>query len=258
MQADLGYGVSIRYTSEGEGFPVFLIMGFGATSDLWSPEFKNPLAQAHRVLAFDNRGIGGSKGPSVPPSIAIYAQDAIGLMDHLGIGKAHFIGISMGGMIAQQIAVRYPDRVAKLVLGATTCSSRYIRHSPALLGLWLIGIAPRLALRALVSDEYLERHPEVVEKIRSYARLHRASLKSLKQQSQSVSSFDLDDQVTSIKAPTLIIAGTGDRIINSENSLILASRIRGSKLIEFPGVGHAFTLERGPETNQAILDFLAV
>lgn len=257
MQVDLGKGVKIGYQMRGQGAPLFLVMGFGATMDLWSASFLEHLSQRYQLILFDNRGIGTSTAAGGPITIADYAGDTIGLMDKLGIAKAHVLGISMGGMIAQQVAVSYPDRVDKLILGATTCASKLVKKDIALLGLALFRVFPAFALRTMISQEFLQNHPDTVQQLQAYAKRNPTNWTNFRLQSAAVRAYDLADKIKNIKSPTLVLAGTGDRIINHENSDIIASRIPGAKLIKFPGVGHFFPLERPKETTAAIFEFLA-
>ena len=113
-------GINIYYEEHGTGEPLVLIMGFTVSSVGWHwniPDF----AKQFRVIAFDNRGVGQSDKPDVPYSMAMFADDTAGVLAGLGIDKAHIFGISMGGMIAQEFALRYPQRVKTLTLGCTNC-----------------------------------------------------------------------------------------------------------------------------------------
>lgn len=257
MQIDLGEGVRIGYKTLGEGPPLFLIMGFGATMELWSQTFLNALAQRFQLVLFDNRGIGISSSPGGAISIADYARDTAQLIEKLGFKKAHILGISMGGMIAQQLAVDFPERVDRLILGATTCASKYVKKDPALLGLAAFRIFPAFALRTMLSREYLDAHPETVSELLAYAKKNPTNWSNFRLQSAAVRGYDLSEKIQGIRAPTLILVGTGDRIINAENSDIIAARIPGSRQVKFSGVGHFFPLERPAETTGAIFEFLA-
>ena len=114
-------GISINYSVEGRGEPLFLIMGFSGSKMAWF--FQRGAFRKHfQVVTFDNRGVGQSDKPPGPYSMKMFADDTVGLMDHLGIDKAHVLGASMGGMIAQHIALSHPERVRKLVLSCTVAS----------------------------------------------------------------------------------------------------------------------------------------
>jgi len=116
-------GVGIHYSAVGEGDPLLLIMGFGMPGDAWMVSL--PFLQGYRAIYFDNRGTGRSEAPEGPYTIAQMADDAAGILNHLRIDRAHVYGISMGGMIAQELALRYPRKVRSLVLGCTTCGGEH-------------------------------------------------------------------------------------------------------------------------------------
>jgi pimeloyl-ACP methyl ester carboxylesterase len=116
--------LNVYYEEIGHGFPVLLIMGLSANVDWWPPMFVEPLARNWRLILFDNRGAGRTKGDHSRFSIPLAAQDSLRLLDELKIERAHVIGMSMGGMIAQEMTLAAPERVAKLVLACTTCGVR--------------------------------------------------------------------------------------------------------------------------------------
>src|SRR5574337_1137005 len=115
--------VRIHYTESGTGDPLLLIMGFGMPGDAWLGSL--PFLQDFHAIYFDNRGTGQSDKPDGPYTIAQMADDAAGLLDHLGIARAHIYGVSMGGMIAQELVLRHPQRVRALVLGCTMCGGAH-------------------------------------------------------------------------------------------------------------------------------------
>ncbi len=224
--------------------------------DLWDKDFVVALGKQFKVIMFDNSGMGGSSVEAEKMSMSRLANNAVELMDHLGLPDAHILGISMGGMIAQQLAVSFPNRVAKLILGATSCSPKYIKRSFAQLGLLLIHSFPKFGMRFMVSAEFIKNNPEVIESMAAYVRKHPVKFSSLRLQAEAIRSYDLDASIASVQVPTLILVGTGDQIINPENSDIIAKKIPHSRLIKFQGVGHMFPLERRAETTEAILSFL--
>lgn len=253
--ADIGGGVKLHYQQRGSGTPLVCIMGLNGTSQLWSPTFLDPLAARYRVITFDNRGVGGSTGPG-PITISNFADDTVKLLDHLGIERAHIFGISMGGMIAQQAAVRYPDRIHKLILGATTCAVKFVRPSLAIYSLLLLPVAPRFALSAVFSPAYLDQHAAQIREILGNFNGGVGSLANARRQFLACRRFDLADAVATIPHETLVITGTGDRIINAENSEILAKKIRRSKLVQLTDVGHAFHAEAEDATLAAFMEHL--
>jgi 3-oxoadipate enol-lactonase len=223
--------------------------------DLWSESFLTNLALHYRVITFDNRGIGGSSGPR-PISMTSFAADIAALIEHLGLERVHVLGMSMGGMIAQQLTVNHPERIDRLVLGATSCAAKFIRPRLGVLAGTLFYIAPHIAIRALVSPEYLENRPDRVREMVDNIQLASGGFKVFLDQLNAILHFDLAEAVEAIKCPTLIITGTSDQLINCENSSLLAQKIRGAELIQFKGVGHMFPRERAVETVAAMKAFL--
>ena len=118
-------GIDLYYEIHGEGVPLIMIRGLGSTADHWVAQMP-AFSEKFRVVIFDNRGIGRSDKPDIPYTIGMMAQDTVGLMHALNIRRAHVLGISMGGMMAQEIAIRYPEMVHGLVLGCTHCGGKHV------------------------------------------------------------------------------------------------------------------------------------
>ena len=216
---DLG----IYYEVRGDGPPVLLIGGLGNDVSMYGGIIAR-LVQSSRVIAFDNRGSGRSDKPDIPYSIGMMAGDAVGLMDALGIARAHLVGISMGGSIALDLALAHPDRVTGLVL--VSASAR----KPAKLRM----SAPMRAAYVLRSlPMFRGRHPQPEY---AHARQRAASR-----------SYDCTARLEQIHAPTLILHGRRDRTVPTALAEEMHDRIAGSQLVMFDG-GHMFFLMR--ERNQ--------
>ena len=255
-------GISIYYESQGEGEPLFLIAGLGATHELW--ELQAPsYARWYRVVTFDNRGAGDSDKPQEPYSIALFADDTAALMDSLGIERAHVYGQSMGGIIAQEFALRHPQRVRCLVLGCTTFGGpNSVLPSPEAAAV-LSGM-PNLpeeqavdrVLEVFYSPRYRCEHPEEArQRIQSYFPL-RTPPDAYARQLMACLTFDAYDRLPQIAAPTLVINGSEDILLPSENSRIIAERIPGAELVLFPEAGHLYFHEVPEEADAAVFDFL--
>jgi pimeloyl-ACP methyl ester carboxylesterase len=254
--------IDIYYEVHGRGEPLLLIMGLGANTTGWFAQVPG-FSREYQVIAFDNRGAGRSDKPDEPYTLAQMADDAVGLLDHLGIGSAHVFGMSLGGMIAQQVVLKNPERVRALMLGGTTAGGptaifagpEVVQTFISLAGMPLIqAIDAGLAL--VYSENYIkEKKGELVRRMILNAHLT-APMYAFKRQFMAIVGFDTTARLAQIKAPTLVLAGTADRVMPLENSRALAAGIAGAKLVEFEGAGHGFLVERAPEVNGAVLGFL--
>jgi len=264
-------GINIYYESQGEGEPLLLIAGLGATHHLWELQVPS-FARWFRVLTFDNRGAGDSDKPPQPYSIALFADDTAALMDALGIERAHVYGQSMGGIIAQEFALRHPQRLRCLVLGCTTFGGpNSVLPSPQAAAL-LSGM-PNLGRRSadlaapaeqavdrvlelFYSPRYRREHAEEARRrIQSYFPL-RTPPDAYARQLVACLTFDAYDRLPQIAAPTLVINGAGDALIPPENSRIIAQRIPGAELVLFPEAGHLYFHEMPEEADAAVAGFL--
>jgi pimeloyl-ACP methyl ester carboxylesterase len=254
--------IQLYYEEHGQGEPLLLVMGLGASTLSWSGQIP-AFEREFRVIAFDNRGAGRSDKPAAPYSIALFADDATGLLDALGIDSAHVYGQSMGGFIAQELALRHPQRVRTLVLGSTSCGGREaVAGSPeyvALFGL-MNTLTPREAaerhLYLLYSDEFIAcHHDALIERYLREAEL-RPPLDAFGRQVQAAIQHDTFDRLPDIRCPTLVISGANDKAVPEDNSSILAERIPGAELVVLAGTGHGYLVEKAAESNAIVLEFL--
>lgn len=247
---------------------LLLVMGFGTSAAAWAPQIP-ALAKRYHVIAFDNRGCGRTSQPAAAYSVPQMAADAAALLDHLSIEFAHIVGSSMGGMIAQEFALRYPMRVRGLVLACTTPGGPHSAGYDEMMtlseeGLALTDLAEMLkpervkeGMDLMFTDEFQAHLSPGVIQMGLAAMLYPQTLAGMKGQLAAVMAHDTYDRLPKITAPTLVIAGDADLLVDARNSPILASRIRGAKLIMFPGQKHGFHAEMPDDTNSAILGFLA-
>ena len=258
--------IDIYYEEHGSGEPLLLIMGWGGNAAGWKPQIPG-LADVFRVIALDNRGTCRSSAPEGPYSIAQMAEDTAGLLDALEIPQAHVFGISMGGMIAQELALAHPEKVGALILGCTTAGGdqaagaeqlrseiadfRQTDDSKAMDLEWFAGFLKRLWTdEALIqSDEYLQDF--VLALIRFPPPLH-----GLRSQAAAIAAHDSYDRLPQIRCPTLVITGDEDSLIDPRNSDTIAERIPNAERHIFPGLKHAFHLERPDLVNPVIIDFI--
>ncbi len=254
--------IHIFYQEAGQGEPLLLIMGWGADHTAWALQVPAFSAE-FRCVVFDNRGAGQSDDPDVPYTTRLMARDAVGLMDLLGIESAHIAGLSMGGMIAQEIALNDPERVRTLQLHCTLA-----RPDPALLAigrslLWARAAFRReqfvrtLLLRVLTARTYAER-PEFVELMvqRLVENPYPASLTGLTRQAEACWAHDTVERLHRIHCPTLITVGAEDIFVPLRFSRVLQERISGAQLLIIEGGGHGHLWEQFQVFNEACLTFL--
>src|SRR5258708_1859471 len=230
------------------GEPLLMIMGLGSSSAKWSPVLVNELSRHFRTIVYDNRGTGQSDKPSIPYSLTMFASDAIALLDALKIERCHVFGVSMGGMIAQELALGYPSRLQTLTLGCTTCGGRHaVRPPPESLK---ILTAPREG----ASDEEIIRRSWPLAYPKDYIEQHRAELEAsvprllahptppsaYKRHLDATYGLKTYDRLPSVSTPTLVITGEGDVLIPARNSEIIAERIPSARYHVIHGAGHAF------------------
>ena len=255
-------GIDLYYEIHGSGHPLVLIRGLGSNADHWYEQV--PAFSAHyQTVVFDNRGIGRSEKPDGPFTISMMADDTVGLMDALQIAKAHVLGVSLGGLIAQQIALDHADRVDGLILCCTGCGGAHTVRQPGFENRAapeaLYGRSREAAEQAqlnLFAAETIQSHPEVVQKYLETSRKHPPDADVLMRQRQAVEAFDSYEELPRIKAATLILTGAEDALVPPENSRILAQRISGSRLEIVPGGGHQVLIEQSEAVNRIVLEFL--
>jgi pimeloyl-ACP methyl ester carboxylesterase len=245
--------ININYKMDGMGEPLVMIMGFGAAMDGWNSQA--PFFAKHfKVITFDNRGAGKSDKPKGPYTTAMMAEDTTHLMDSLGIEKAHVMGASMGGLIAQEFAINYPDRVDRLVLACTFArlamadpEGAKSKDTPEERQKRVISLAYNKPLYRLFHG--------TLAKVRSIPHDSPEAV-GIEGQNAAVSTHDTVDRLTSIRVPTLVIVGSGDRLVSPSASEFLAGKIPNAGLVKIEGGSHVFNVENRDEFNREILKFL--
>jgi pimeloyl-ACP methyl ester carboxylesterase len=254
--------IRLYYELHGQGEPLVLVMGLGANTHGWDMQIP-AFSREFQVVAFDNRGSGRSDKPASRYSIRLFANDTTGLMDALGIASAHIYGQSMGGLIAQELALSYPQRVRTLVLGSTSCGGpQAVAALPEHLALMatLPTLSPREAaergLPLLYSNEFIARkRQELIARALAEAEL-RPPPDAFGRQVQAAVRHRAYDRLPQILCPTLVISGSDDKVMPAENSRILAERIPSAELVILPKAGHGYLVECAEESNAIVLDFL--
>lgn len=251
----------IYYEHIGQGDALAMIMGLGGGGSMWWRQ-QETFSKWFQVITLDPRGVGRSDGPDEPITMDTMAGDVLGVLDHLGIRAAHFYGLSMGGMVAQHIALEYPHRVKSLVLGATTCGGLHT-VPPAEEAMQTLLALPHLppeeavptALSLVLGSASADRQGEIVREIVQHGMDYHLSSGIFTKQIEAISTFDSYDRLGEIKVPTLIIAGKEDKLLPARNSHILASRIPGSRLVEMDKMGHGYIWE-SEQADEIVLEFL--
>jgi 3-oxoadipate enol-lactonase len=254
--------INIYYEIHGRGEPLLMIMGYGNYSGHWF-QLLPPFSKEYRVIVFDNRGTGRTDKPETPYTIKMMAADAKGVLDAIGIDKANVLGASMGGMIAQEFALTYPDRVINLVLACTTCGgAKSVAPPPETIAFvsnperakLSVEQRARDAVPWLWSKEFVAKHPEAVDEYVAITLKYPTPPYAFINQAQAIAGHDTYERLPQIKVPTLVIAGDSDRLVPFENSKVLASRIPGAELVVLKNAGHG--VGESPDAGKTILDFL--
>jgi 3-oxoadipate enol-lactonase len=253
-------GVRIAWERRGAGEPLLLIHGLGYARWGWEPVV-NGLAQSHEVVLFDNRGIGESDAPVGPYSVRLMAEDAVAVLDAAGLESAHVLGTSLGGMVALQVALDWPERVDRLVLACTTPGGPNAAPMP-MRTVQLMQEAPTLpldvALRRFVENALGPDHnATVVERIMEHRRATSQAPAAWAAQAAAGATFDAWDRVGEIRSRTLVLTGDEDAVVDPRNSELLAQRIPEARLEVFPGGGHLFFWEQPELFVRLVTEFLA-
>jgi pimeloyl-ACP methyl ester carboxylesterase len=243
---------------------VLLLCGIGAKRQGWYKQL--PVLGAHfRTLALDYRDVGDSDEATEPYTIGDVAEDVFGLMRALGIERTSVAGISMGGFVALELAVRHPEAVDKLVLVVTSAGgATHVSASPEILQLLTpradedveTGEGARRVCTAVAAPGFAERHPDEIETFVEIAR-HRPMTKgAYLRQLAANRGHDVSDRLDRIHAPTLVMHGDVDPLVPVENGRYLADHIRGAELTVYPETGHIPEVERADEFNRDLIAFL--
>ncbi len=222
-------GLKLFYEAEGHGEPVVLIPGFASGRAIWSMQTA-ALVRHFRVISFDPRGISASDKPEGPQTIGLLADDLAHLLETLGIAAAHVVGVSFGGFVAQEFALKYPSMTRKLVLCCTSFGGP--NHVPP----------GADTLKAFASSEWVDSE-EVPDHV------YRSQLEAAK-------NFNSESRIERIVSPTLVLSGDADAIVPVQNSRNLAAMIPGAQLRIIEGGSHTFFNERADEFNKYVTEFL--
>lgn len=253
-------GVRIFWTEQGSGEPILLIMGHRWGHQMWH-RIAPTLATRHRVIMFDNRGVGQSDKPAGPYTAAQMAGDALAVLDAAGIERAHVYGASMGGQIAQEVALAAPDRVLSLILACTAAGTPdkfpKWRQAMAWPAYWANPEEARLARLVKRNIYGPATTDEDVAADQVVFSAHKNDRRGLIAQAHAVFDFDSLDRIGGITAPTLVLHGDSDRNVPLAWGRELADAIPGARIVVLQGAGHLYMSGRSAEANAATLDFIA-
>ncbi|HEU0245596.1 MAG TPA: alpha/beta fold hydrolase [Gaiellaceae bacterium] len=251
--------VRIAWEERRDGTPLVLVQGLGYARWGWEP-VADRLSE-FRVILFDNRGIGGSDTPPGPYTVADMAGDVVRVLDEAGVDRAHVVGTSLGGMIAQELALTAPGRVERLVLVCTTpggpnafpmpqVTTQLIAEAPSL--------DPLVALRKFVENALAPGADEgLVERILAHRLRTAQPLDAWLAQAAAGAAFDAWDRLPTLKCTTLVLHGTADLVVDPRNADLLVDRIPDARLELFPGCGHLLFWEQPGRFASRVGEFLS-
>jgi pimeloyl-ACP methyl ester carboxylesterase len=258
--------IAIAYKVFGEGKPIVLISGSGNVMDVWPPFLLQELSKKHKVVIFDNRGVGNTTSGINPFSVEQFANDTAGLMDALNIQKADVLGFSMASFVAQQLTLTHPEKVDRLVLYGASCGGQEgIPQNPIVVKALADFVNNRTAdvysfLSVTFPPKWIEQNPNFLESIPKTSEIVPST--TLKKQFEinegwlSKNWNGVCNQLTKVNNPTLIITGTEDVAIPSSNSLILAEKIPGAWLVQIREAGHGLMYQFPEKFTRIVETFL--
>jgi pimeloyl-ACP methyl ester carboxylesterase len=250
--------VDLWVEQQGSGPAVLLLAGLGDPAEVWRPQLDG-LAGRYRVIAPDNRGVGRTPMPAEGVSIPAMAEDAAGVLRDRGLERAHVVGFSMGGLVAQELALAHPDAVSSLVLLSTYARTDALLHRTISSWIWLAQIAddPREFMRSFSTWLFSRRaHENGFAEAWVQAGLddpHPMSTQDFCAAARACLEHDALDRLGAIAAATLVVAGADDLVTPPRFARELAGRIPGARLSLLPGYAHQSFMEAPDQTN-AVLD----
>ncbi|MEJ0103413.1 MAG: alpha/beta fold hydrolase [Bacteroidota bacterium] len=253
-------GISVYYEIYGEGQPTLLISGLGGDRTFWQPSIEK-FAAKFQIILFDTRGIGRTDAPEGPYSIDLFADDLASLMEGLHIESAHILGYSMGGNIALKFALKYPEKIKKLIVAASCAAlNAQIRlYVDAILEVYEGGISTKqmfsLVAPWLFSAEFLNKPGNAAYLQYDENDPEQQPLYAWKSQYLAQREFDITRELQNIDLPVLILAGEQDLFANLHDAKILHEGIPGSLLQVIPRAGHLFNYEMPDEFHSLTIDF---
>jgi pimeloyl-ACP methyl ester carboxylesterase len=253
--------VDLYVEEAGEGPPLLLVMGLGASLETWAAQ-RDAFAERYRVIAFDNRGAGRSGCPDAPWTIPAMAEDARAVLDFLEIERAHVLGVSMGGMIAQELAILHPERVNRLVVALSFARPDPIRRTFLLHRSWARSqgaesVSESIAhLPWLLSPATMNDGARLAEILDFVGAMPLMSPEAYARQIDAILEFRTLERLGLVRAPTLVLAASEDVLTPVGLSEEIAAAIPDAELIVLPRGGHGVIIEYADDFNRVVLDWL--
>jgi pimeloyl-ACP methyl ester carboxylesterase len=254
--------VELSYERSGSGPPLLLIMGMSGTFAHWCEPFLDELRSSFELIAYDHRGVGESSPLEGELTTAALARDAAGLLAALQIDTAHVLGISMGGMVAQELALAHPEQIRTLALGCTYCggpgsslaSPQVVQRLAEGMSSGDRAFAVRTAWEVNVSPEFAADD----DAFETFRAIRAVPVPVIMSQMQACLAHDTSARLSQLRMPTLIVHGTADQMIPVDNARVIHEHIPGSRLEILDGVGHLFFWERPQHSAALVRDHAAV
>jgi pimeloyl-ACP methyl ester carboxylesterase len=257
--------IELSYDRAGAGPPLLMIMGMSGTKHHWGERVLADLRRDFDVIVYDHRDAGESTRTGAPFTIADLAQDAAGLLAALEVESAHVMGISMGGMVAQELALAHSEQVRALTLGCTYCGGQ----DSSLAGEDVVGRlgeamasgdrarAIRTSWEVNVSAGFAANEAEW-ERFLATGMRYGLPVAVIVEQMKAIAGHDTSARLAGVRAPTLVVHGTVDQLIPTRNGRMIAELIDGSRLEILDGIGHMFFLEQPERTAELVREHALV
>ncbi|MBN1527144.1 MAG: alpha/beta hydrolase, partial [Candidatus Omnitrophica bacterium] len=253
--------IKMAYKEFGGGYPLVLIMGYSGTMDIWDPVMLKDLSRRFRVIIFDNRGMGKTAASDKEFTIELFAEDTAHLMEAIGVDRAHVLGYSMGTAIAQELALKYPEKVNKLILYAADCGgAEAIQPEPEVMRRLTDTSGPvnereERLIKLMLPEKWLNENPDYRKALPRVKETTPAA--NIDRQTKAMEGWQgCYSRLPMIAQETLLITGTDDVLTPPGNSLILALRIPGAWLVQLEGGGHGVMYQRPKEFARILITFL--
>lgn len=253
--------IKMGYRIYGNGYPLVMIMGYGSTMKLWEPGLIHALSSYFKLIVFDNRGMGNTEVGQRPFTIEQFADDTAGLMDALGIRQAHVLGWSMGALIAEEVVLRHPDKVNKLILYAAHSNANLFPPTPEVIKKLTdrSGSPEEQGMRfisVLFPPDWLRSNEKRIKEV-FYRPLGNISSETVAKQSMAIGNWKgCCDRLGEINNPTLVIAGADDVLVPPQNARYLAGKVPNAQLVLCENGGHGLIFQYPEKFSEKVIGFL--